>query len=151
MTLQRANKTIKLQAQVKKVKNISARIINLNKRNRLIHQKNLNTKSLHGINQLVTDQTWSNYKLNLQENKNFYVIKHSQDLVWCSYQIENNSFTVYDDVTLLNAYCLDGLEWKNNTVVKSEGVYPKEGPKGERFVINYCDNVKIDDPAYKKN
>lgn len=58
--------------------------------------------------------------------------------------IENNIFRIYDDLTLLNAYCVDGLTWRNNTVEKTEA-YPVTGKSNKRFVVNYCDNVVIDD------
>jgi hypothetical protein len=58
--------------------------------------------------------------------------------------IENNTFKIYDDLTLLNAYCVDGLIWRNNTVEKTDA-YPETGKSYKRFVVNYCDNVQIDD------
>jgi hypothetical protein len=57
--------------------------------------------------------------------------------------IENNTFKIYDDLTLLNAYCVDGLIWRNNTVEKTEA-YPKTGKLHKRFVVEYSDNVQID-------
>jgi hypothetical protein len=44
-------------------------------------------------------------------------------------RVENNTFHMYDNGTLLNAYCVDGLIWRNNTV----------------NVVNFCDNVNIDE------
>jgi len=64
--------------------------------------------------------------------------------------IENNTFKIYDDLTLLNAYCVDGLIWRNNTVEKTDA-YPETGKSHERFVVNYCDNVEIDDERYTKS
>ena len=61
--------------------------------------------------------------------------------------IENNTFHIYDELTLLNAYCVDGLIWRNNTVEKTEA-YPKTGKSNKRFIVNYCDNVVIDDERY---
>ncbi len=58
--------------------------------------------------------------------------------------IENNTFRVYDEGTLLNAYCVDGLTWRNNKVEKTNA-YPARDKKFKRFEINYCDNVSIDD------
>ena len=58
--------------------------------------------------------------------------------------IENNTFKVYDDGTLLNAYCVDGLTWRNNEVEKTNA-YPAREKKFKRFEISYCDNVSIDD------
>jgi len=57
--------------------------------------------------------------------------------------IENNTFKIYDDLTLLNAYCVDGLIWRNNTVEKTEA-YPKTGKSNKRFVVEYSNNVQID-------
>lgn len=64
-------------------------------------------------------------------------------------RIENNTFRIYDDMTLLNAYCVDGLTWENNSVEKTTA-YPKLADQRERFVVNYCDNVSIDDPHYQQ-
>jgi len=61
--------------------------------------------------------------------------------------IENNLFRMYDDLTLLNAYCVDGLIWRNNTVEKTDA-YPKTGKSNKRFVVNYCDNVQIDGKSF---
>jgi len=58
--------------------------------------------------------------------------------------IENNTFKVYDDGTLLNAYCVDGLIWRNNKVEKTDA-YPAREKKFKRFEISYCDNVSIDE------
>ena len=63
-------------------------------------------------------------------------------------RIENNTFRIFDDMTLLNAYCVDGLTWKNNSVEKTNA-YPKLSDPGERFVVNFCDNVYIDDNQYQ--
>lgn len=57
--------------------------------------------------------------------------------------IEDNVFKMYDDLTLLNAYCVDGLIWRNNTVEKTEA-YPKTGKSNKPFVVEYSDNVQID-------
>lgn len=61
--------------------------------------------------------------------------------------IEDNIFRTYDDLTLLNAYCVDGLIWRNNTIENTE-VYPKSGKSNRRYIVNYCDNVQIDDETY---
>ncbi len=63
-------------------------------------------------------------------------------------RIENNTFRIFDDMTLLNAYCVDGLTWKNNSVEKTNA-YPKLSDPRERFVVNFCDNVSIDDDQYQ--
>ncbi len=56
--------------------------------------------------------------------------------------IEGNTFRMYDDGTLLNAYCVDGLIWRNNTIEQTTA-YPARAEKLERFVTNFCDNVQI--------
>ena len=60
--------------------------------------------------------------------------------------IEDNIFRIYDDLTLLNAFCVDGLIWRNNTIEKTES-YPKTGQSNKRFIVNFCDNVQIDDES----
>jgi len=64
--------------------------------------------------------------------------------------IENNIFRIYDDLTLLHAYCVDGLTWRNNTIEKTDA-YPKRGKSFQRFIVNYSDNVQIDDERYWHN
>jgi hypothetical protein len=64
--------------------------------------------------------------------------------------IENNTFRVFDDYTLLNVYSVDGLVWRNNKVEQTTA-YPKTGNKGEPFVVAYSDNVEIDDERYEEN
>lgn len=58
--------------------------------------------------------------------------------------IEGNTFRVFDEVSLLNAYCVDGITWRNNKVEKTKAYPPREKPL-KRFVINYCDNVVIEE------
>ena len=60
--------------------------------------------------------------------------------------IENNTFRMYDELTLLNAYCVDGLTWRNNKVEKTDA-YPKTEKSHKRYVVNYCENVQIDDKS----
>jgi len=62
--------------------------------------------------------------------------------------IENNIFRTYDDLTLLNAYCVDGLIWRNNTIENTEA-YTKSGKPNSRYIVNFCDNVQIDDVTNK--
>lgn len=61
--------------------------------------------------------------------------------------IENNTFRVFDDSSLLNAYCVDGLVWRNNKVEKTNA-YPASAKPSKRFAISYCDNVTIDGEPY---
>lgn len=58
--------------------------------------------------------------------------------------IEGNIFRVFDDVSLLNAQCVDGLTWKNNKVERSNAYPPREVPQ-KPFVIEFCDNVTIEE------
>lgn len=82
-------------------------------------------------------------KAGIQEDKE--TSRYNRNIV-----IENNTFRVFDDYTLLNAYCVDGLIWRNNTVEKTTA-YPKVQNKGKPFVVTYSDNVEIDDDRYEKN
>ena len=58
-------------------------------------------------------------------------------------RIEGNTFRVFGETPLLNAYCVDGLVWRNNVVEKTDA-YPARPVESEAFTINYCDNVSID-------
>ena len=58
--------------------------------------------------------------------------------------IEGNTFRMYDNGTLLNAYCVDGLTWRNNTIEQTTA-YPARKEDLKRFVTNFCDNVQIDE------
>lgn len=57
--------------------------------------------------------------------------------------IEDNTFRVFGQFSLLHAYCVDGLTWRNNLVEKTRA-YPPVEKSSERIVISYCDNVSID-------
>jgi len=59
--------------------------------------------------------------------------------------VENNTFKVFDDYPLLNAYCIDGLVWRNNTVEKTNAYPPRGGKKNGRFIVEHCDNIKIEE------
>ena len=56
--------------------------------------------------------------------------------------IENNTFRMYDALTLLNAYCVDGLMWRNNKVEETKD-YPAQESASEPFTITFCDHVEI--------
>lgn len=58
-------------------------------------------------------------------------------------RIENNLFKQFDQKTLLNVYCVEGLVWKNNQVEETEA-YPKSGETAERFVVRFSDGVEIE-------
>ncbi|MBF0197560.1 MAG: right-handed parallel beta-helix repeat-containing protein [Planctomycetes bacterium] len=57
--------------------------------------------------------------------------------------IENNTFRIYDEGTLLNLYCVDNLVWRDNTVEYTKE-YPPRKRKFERFQVQHCDNVTIE-------
>jgi parallel beta-helix repeat protein len=57
--------------------------------------------------------------------------------------IEDNEFHIFDDIPLLNAYCADGITWRNNTIIKTTA-YPNRGVHFKKFDIQYCDNVNIE-------
>lgn len=59
-------------------------------------------------------------------------------------RIEDNTFRMFDDLSLMHAYCVDGLTWRNNTVEKTDA-YPPKNQSFKRFDISYCDHVSIDD------
>jgi parallel beta-helix repeat protein len=58
-------------------------------------------------------------------------------------RVENNTFKIFGDVSLLHAYCVDGLTWRNNKVEQTEA-YPASGKPAKRFDVSFCDNVVID-------
>lgn len=57
--------------------------------------------------------------------------------------IEGNTFRVFEESPLLNAYCVDGLTWRNN-VVEMTTEYPERAEEFEPFTIIHCDNVMVD-------
>jgi hypothetical protein len=57
--------------------------------------------------------------------------------------IEDNLFRVFGEPSLLHAYCVDGLTWRNNQVEKTDA-YPASGKAAKRFDVSHCDNVMID-------
>ena len=64
--------------------------------------------------------------------------------------IENNIFRIYDELPLLNAYCVDGLTWRNNIIERTDA-YPEREKPYKRFILNYSDNVKIDGEIYNSS
>ena len=58
--------------------------------------------------------------------------------------IENNTFRVYDDGTLLNAYCVDGLIWRNNKIEKTTA-YPVRNQTFKKFNVEFSSNVTIEE------
>ncbi|MCU0793236.1 MAG: right-handed parallel beta-helix repeat-containing protein [Opitutaceae bacterium] len=57
--------------------------------------------------------------------------------------IENNTFRVFGEQSLLHAYCMDGLTWRDNRVELTTA-YPAPTKASPRFDISHCDNVVID-------
>lgn len=57
--------------------------------------------------------------------------------------IEGNTFNVFEESPLLNAYCVEGLIWRNNQVNKTNA-YPSRRVKAPAFDIVHCNNVSID-------
>lgn len=64
--------------------------------------------------------------------------RYNQNIV-----IEGNTFKVFEESPLLNAYCVDGLTWRDN-IVKMTSAYPSRGVESQPFTIVHCDNVSID-------
>lgn len=57
--------------------------------------------------------------------------------------IENNTFRVFGEPSLLHAYCVDGLVWRGNRVEQTTA-YPAGERPAKRFDVSHCDNVVID-------
>jgi len=58
-------------------------------------------------------------------------------------RVYGNTFRVFDEGLLLNAYCVDGLTWKDNKIIKTDAYPERETPKGP-FQVMHSDNVKIE-------
>lgn len=58
-------------------------------------------------------------------------------------QVYDNTFRVFDDALLLQAYCVDGIYWKNNKLERTVD-YPALRTNLSLFKVEYCDNVRID-------
>ena len=58
--------------------------------------------------------------------------------------IENNTFKVFDDVPLLNIYCVDGLKWRGNKIEKTSD-YPAREFSGGVYKVRDSDNVEIEE------
>ncbi|MCX6327028.1 MAG: right-handed parallel beta-helix repeat-containing protein [Bacteroidia bacterium] len=57
-------------------------------------------------------------------------------------KITGNTFRTFDDVLLLDLYCVDGLIWKDNKVERTKD-YPVVHENPELFRMKNCDNIKI--------
>lgn len=58
-------------------------------------------------------------------------------------QVYDNTFRVFDDVLLLQAYCVDGIYWENNKLERTAD-YPALRTNLSPFKVEYCDDVRID-------
>ena len=56
--------------------------------------------------------------------------------------IEDNTFRTFDP-RILNLYCVDGVTYRNNTVIPNEDY--EFGRPASPFEIKYCDNVNIEE------
>ncbi len=64
--------------------------------------------------------------------------------------ITGNTFRIFDDASLLNVYCVDGLLWKDN-IIEINDEYPPFRVGNERFVVNHSDNIIIDGVAVQSD
>lgn len=58
-------------------------------------------------------------------------------------QVYDNTFRVFDEALLLQAYCVDGIYWKNNKLERTAD-YPALRTNLSPFKVEYCDDVQID-------
>ena len=58
-------------------------------------------------------------------------------------QVYDNTFRVFDDALLLQAYCVDGIYWENNKLERTAD-YPALRTNLSPFTVEYCDDVRID-------
>lgn len=58
-------------------------------------------------------------------------------------QVYDNIFRVYDDALLLQAYCVDGILWKNNKLEHTTA-YPATRTNDSLFKVEFCDDVQIE-------
>ncbi len=59
-------------------------------------------------------------------------------------KVYGNTFRTFDRALLLNAYGVENLDWRDNTVELTEGYEPIRF-NADRFKIENCDNITIDD------
>lgn len=60
--------------------------------------------------------------------------------------VEHNTFKIFGAPSLLHAYCVNGLTWRDNRVEQTTA-YPATGKPAKRFDVSHCDNVVIDGEA----
>ena len=58
-------------------------------------------------------------------------------------QVYDNTFRVFDEGLLLQAYCVDGILWKNNKQERTTD-YPALRTNDTLFKVEYCDHVQIE-------
>jgi len=58
-------------------------------------------------------------------------------------RIYNNRFRTFDSALLLNAYGVDHLDWRNNSIEMTDGYAPAHS-NTTRFKVENCDNITID-------
>ncbi len=58
-------------------------------------------------------------------------------------KIYGNTFKVFDDCPLLDLYCVDGLKWYDNKIIKTTDYPAREFKNSKRFNISHSDNVDI--------
>lgn len=58
-------------------------------------------------------------------------------------KVTDNTFRIFGSPLLLNAYCVDGLEWREN-VIENTNDYPAIHDNPEFFHLEYCDDINIE-------
>jgi len=58
-------------------------------------------------------------------------------------EIYGNTFKIFDDCPLLDVYCVDGLKWHDNKIIKTRDYPAREFKNSKRFNISHSDNIDI--------
>ena len=58
-------------------------------------------------------------------------------------RIYNNRFRTFDSALLLNAYGVENLDWRDNSIEQTGGYAPARS-NSKRFKVENCDNITID-------
>ena len=58
-------------------------------------------------------------------------------------RVIDNTFRIFDKPLLLDAYCVDGLEWRGNVIEKTDD-YPAVHANKTFYKTEHCDNVNIE-------
>ena len=64
-------------------------------------------------------------------------------------RVTGNTFRLFDRPLLLNAYCVDGLEWKDN-IIEDTDDYPAIRNNQDYCRIEHCDRCDIGPLTIKK-